>query len=304
MRKIYIWGAGAIGIAFAANLSSQGKDVTFVRSSIKKDSEGLFEVEAENLNGEILKQKIPMISADSFDDKDGISIVTAKSFANQGIASKISKVSNKIPIVIIQNGLNVENPFKEKNFENIFRCIVYTTSEKISLSHVKYRPIMPNPIGVVSGSENLLKAIVEIIETPNLRFAISDKIQVEIWSKAIINSAFNSICPLINIDNGIFHRDENAMKLAEELVVECIKVALAVDVNLDKKYILESILRISKMSDGQLISTLQDINNNRKTEIETLNCAIAKISNDIGKPELALKTRMLGEMILLKSSIK
>jgi len=304
MKKIYIWGAGAIGIAFAANLSSQGKDVTFVRSSIKKDSEGLFEVEAENLNGEILKQKIPMISADSFDDKNGISIVTAKSFANQGIASKISKVSNKIPIVIIQNGLNVENPFKQKNFENIFRCIVYITSEKISLSHVKYRPIMSNPIGVVSGSENLLKAIVEIIETPNLRFAISDKIQVEIWSKAIINSAFNSICPLINIDNGIFHRDKNAMKLAEELVVECIQVASEVDVNLDKKYILESILRISKMSDGQLISTLQDINNNRKTEIETLNCAIAKISDDIGKSELAFKTRMLGEMILLKSSIK
>lgn len=39
---------------------------------------------------------------------------------------------------------------------------------------------------------------------------------------------------------------------------------------------LQNVLAISKMSDGQKISTYQDILNKRETEIETLNLAVAK----------------------------
>lgn len=70
-------------------------------------------------------------------------------------------------------------------------------------------------------------------------------------------------------------------------------------VNLTQVEIMEQLLAISKRSDGQLISTLQDIQAGRKTEIESLNLEIARIaaSMQVKVP----KTELLGKMILAKS---
>jgi 2-dehydropantoate 2-reductase len=61
------------------------------------------------------------------------------------------------------------------------------------------------------------------------------------------------------------------------------------------------ILLVSKSSDGQLISTFQDILNKRQTEIETLNFAIVDIAKKLNKEELGRETKLLGELTRLKS---
>jgi 2-dehydropantoate 2-reductase len=64
--------------------------------------------------------------------------------------------------------------------------------------------------------------------------------------------------------------------------------------------VLQNVLSISEISDGQEISTYQDILNGRETEIETLNIAVenvAKTSNGIAVPVTAL----LGQMTKIKA---
>jgi 2-dehydropantoate 2-reductase len=64
---------------------------------------------------------------------------------------------------------------------------------------------------------------------------------------------------------------------------------------------MEQIMRISRASDGQLISTLQDIRTGRKTEIEFLNLEIARVAASM-QPKLYLpRIELLGKMILAKS---
>ena len=60
---------------------------------------------------------------------------------------------------------------------------------------------------------------------------------------------------------------------------------------------------ISQFSDGQLISSYQDILNKRTTEIERLNFAVVKMAEAIGKGHLVKETRLLGELTKLKSDI-
>jgi 2-dehydropantoate 2-reductase len=58
---------------------------------------------------------------------------------------------------------------------------------------------------------------------------------------------------------------------------------------------------ISKRSDGQLISTLQDIRSGRQTEIEFLNLEIARVAAAL-QPSLDLPSiELLGKMIAVKS---
>ncbi len=58
---------------------------------------------------------------------------------------------------------------------------------------------------------------------------------------------------------------------------------------------------ISKLSDGQFISTLQDIRNHRKTEIDTLNFEIVRLVTELNCENLCTETKLLGELTKAKS---
>ncbi len=125
----------------------------------------------------------------------------------------------------------------------------------------------------------------------------------EVWKKGIINTVFNSVCPLLDTDNGVFERDADAMAMAECLVKECVPVAQKINISIEVEEILEQILAISKRSSGQLISTLQDIRGNRETEIRFFNLEICRVARNLPPPiELPL-TRTLGLLTLKRSEI-
>jgi 2-dehydropantoate 2-reductase len=84
---------------------------------------------------------------------------------------------------------------------------------------------------------------------------------------------------------------------------ECIVVASAIGIKLDIEQLRQQMLTISRTADGQFISTLQDIRNRRETEIKSLNMEIVRIANEQDPKIQVDKTRLLGEMILLKSEI-
>ncbi len=66
---------------------------------------------------------------------------------------------------------------------------------------------------------------------------------------------------------------------------------------------MEQLLQISRSSDGQLISTLQDIRNGRETEIEFLNLEMARMAA-AQHPRIDLpRTELLGKMTLAKARL-
>ena len=66
---------------------------------------------------------------------------------------------------------------------------------------------------------------------------------------------------------------------------------------LSESELMEQLTRISKGSDGQLISTLQDIRAGRQTEIDYLNLEIARVAASL-QPALQLpRVELLGTMI-------
>jgi 2-dehydropantoate 2-reductase len=77
-------------------------------------------------------------------------------------------------------------------------------------------------------------------------------------------------------------------------------VAEGQGINLNRAEVMDSLLLISRSSDGQFISTLQDIRNHRPTEIATLNLAIAGMA---ATEQAIIQTRLLGQLTLLKSQL-
>jgi 2-dehydropantoate 2-reductase len=299
-ETIYILGSGAVGLPLAAYLVSDGKHAVAVRTSRSDVPRGTITVSVRN-GADDLRVPVETVSLSQLPHVDGMIAITAKSYANTSIAPELRSKAVGGPLVLLQNGVGVERAFLEAGFPRIYRCILYVTSQATAENAFAFRPITSSPIGIVKGNEPDLEKSVRALATSRFPFHPEKNIQRETWKKAIINSVFNSICPLLEVDNGIFVRDKAVASLAEEVVGECVTLTDRLSLGLTQAELMEQILRISKGSDGQLISTLQDIRNGRETEIEFLNLEIARVAASC-QPKIDLpRTAFLGQMILARS---
>jgi 2-dehydropantoate 2-reductase len=300
---IYIIGAGAIGKALAVFLKNQGKDVVLVRatSDDRSHEENLTVTLNDNSS---IQRSVTVTGLSGLEKLDGTVVLANKSFANQVIAERIKSTIGKSPVVVLQNGLNVEQSFIDHDFSTIYRCVLFATSQVISSNAIRFKPVAVSPIGVIKGNNAALKLVASALDSPHFRFNAIDNILPVVWKKTIANCVFNSICPLLDIDNGLFARDKTAMSVAERIIKECISVAREIGISLDVQEVIEMVRLISKSSDGQLISTLQDIKEGRETEIDSLNFTIAQIAKAAGKEHLAMETKLLGELTKLKAQLR
>ena len=61
-----------------------------------------------------------------------------------------------------------------------------------------------------------LQTIVKQLDTPEFGFKSEANIQHIIWKKAIANCVFNSVCPLLEADNGILYGMRRRLNLPED----------------------------------------------------------------------------------------
>jgi len=298
---IYIIGNGAIGKALAVFLKLENKNVTILRGTVNDGSINAEEITVTLPNQTEQKTEIEVNTINNFTALDGLIVLTTKSFGNQDIAHVLKGKVGTSPIVILQNGLGIEKPFIDNDFPEVYRCVLFATSQITGKNKLNFKPVASCPIGIVNGNEETQNKIAAQLNTANFQFKPELNINKVIWRKAIANSVFNSICPLLEVDNGIFYRDDQVMLIAKRIIAECISISKELGVSLEANEVIESLLQISKFSDGQLISTLQDINNNRLTEIDTLNLEIARIAATLGKENLVKETKILGELVKIKS---
>jgi 2-dehydropantoate 2-reductase len=302
MNTIFIIGAGAIGKSLAVALKREGKNVVILRGSIDDGSRHTEEIELVK-DDNVISETIEFNTLSNFRQLDGIIVLTNKSYGNEGLSNALKSKTKEAPVVILQNGLGVERVFIENDFPHIYRCVLFVTSQFTSAKQLRFKPVTTSPVGIIKGDADHLQAIVEKLNNTIFPFRAEIDIQPVIWKKAIINSVFNSVCPLLEIDNGIFHRDEEALTIAGRVIGECITIAKEKGVILKTDDVLETLLMISKSSDGQFISTLQDIRNKRKTEIDTLNFEIVRIARTLNKVNLVQETNLLGTLTLMKSNL-
>lgn len=306
----YILGAGAIGLSLAVHLArahhNSNHKVQLVRTSTQNIEQQAVTISLKGLHSsELSTAQVDVCSLNYLTDsqlteQQGVIIVTAKTFANETIAEHFKNQQIKLPIILMQNGIGIEEAFLQAGFKDVYRTILYSGGERTGEYEVEFKMVRSSPTGVIAGDKEKLNSIIEQINTAQFPFHVEDDIQKDIWKKSIANAVFNTICPLLEIDNGIFVRDTQSRNLASSIIHECIEVAKTQGVTLNHDTVLKQVLSISKGSEGQLVSTLQDIQKKQPTEIDSLNLKIASLAeaSDIKTP----LTKALGKLIQIKSS--
>ena len=149
------------------------------------------------------------------------------------------------------------------------------------------RPPDHRAIGRFRGRDadgRLLDEIAALVyAAPGSPVRISDDIEADLWTKLVMNCAYNAICALCGAPYGRMVASPEVRGVMREVVAEVVLVARAKGVELPGD-IADRAIKFADAMPQTMSSTAQDIAKGRRTEIDHLNGYVARQGEALGIP--------------------
>ena len=128
-------------------------------------------------------------------------LVTSKALSTVPSIPEILKpaISPKTTIVLIQNGIGIEEPYAKLYPNNsLLSTVVYLPATQISPGVVQHREVEVLHIGSYPASSDTTSAtrFADLLKAGGGSSTVHEDIQDERWSKLLINASWNPICAL------------------------------------------------------------------------------------------------------------
>jgi 2-dehydropantoate 2-reductase len=142
----------------------------------------------------------------------------------------------------------------------------------------------PTWIGELDGSRTpRLQALNDALQAAGLQPTIVDDIVSYIYTKLVLNSAINPICAAMGIRVGEIPRTPGADELQTRIIEEALAVLKAKGIKLADPDVMGSI-KAHCQAKFNKPSMLQHMEQGKRTEVDSLNGAIARIGRELGVP--------------------
>ena len=204
----------------------------------------------------------------------------------------------KTTIVLIQNGVGIEEPF-HKAFAKcaIISCVAWTGATQTSPGVVESTKsediqigLFPNSSLDATSERQKLDTFASLLRDGGTSFRVEDHIQVHRWSKVVWNAAWNSLTTLTMLDTQSWLSSSSGSEpMTRRLMREVIDVAKAIDVPLQYELIDQLLKKIRAMP-GIGSSMLTDCKNGRKMEVDVIFGVPVRKGRELGVPVPILET--------------
>lgn len=281
--KIAIAGSGALGSGFGAKLFQNGYDVTLIdswESHVKAIQTNGLHID---INGEHCHLEIPM-----YDSRDipedvlyDVVFLFPKSMQLKEVLDYIQPHINQSTIVVCtMNGLKHERLIEQYvELPQIVRGVTTWTAGIESPGYTHLMGSGPVEVGalVTEGTDNV-KTIVDILNQAELNGVLSDDLHQSIWKKICVNGTANALCTILECNLATLNQSDDAKNLIYKITQEIVHVATIDDVHLNLDEVFEYLIDLNDKVGPHYPSMYQDlINNHRKTEIDYINGAVARL---------------------------
>lgn len=277
--KIAIIGAGAMGSLYGGYLSKVSPEVYLVDvwqqhvDSINKNG-----LSIQERDGDVVVNPKAVSDASEIGYVD-LAIVFVKSIMTGSALGKNAALLGPDTIVLsLQNGYGNIDQIAE--FVDINNVIAGTTAHGATMlapGHIKHAGRGETHIGWVKGKDDKrIEEIAHIFQEAGFDTVISNNVMELIWSKLIVNVGINALTAVLKLKNGELLRQQETKDLMEMAIIEAVKVAEAAGISFKGEDMVKKVMDIAFATGENKSSMLQDILNNRRTEIDTINGAIVK----------------------------
>lgn len=290
-QHIAVVGAGAVGSFYGGMLARAGHRVTLIGrpAHVNAIAQAGLQLELANASGiETLRlhastELSALRSADLvlFCVKSTDSMVVAKAMAPYLAPAAL--------VMSLQNGVENAALIASQLPHAVIPTVVYVATEIPSPGHVKHHGRGELVIGTMKDSRlshptATLTALVGLFATAQVPVQVSQDVMAELWSKLMINCAFNAISALTQNPYAKLAALESIRHTQAVLVQEVIAVAQADGVALSETIAMQAVAQISITMGSQKSSTAQDMARRKPSEIDHLNGFIVRRGQALGIP--------------------
>lgn len=271
--NILVVGTGAIGSFYGGKLAMSGANVSaLVRSDyeyVKKNG-----ISIKSINGDfVFKPDEVVQKVEDYSKTPDCIIVSTKVIPSINTAEIIRpKVASNTAIVLIQNGIDIEEPIAKAFPENeIISCLAFIGVSKTGPGQINHQEYGRIVIGSYpEGSTKKVQQLQEMFNASNVPCAIDENIVSERWKKLIWNAPFNPISVIGGgITTDVIMNNSESLKLVKKIMNEVIDSANAFGHNLPRSLVDENIEITLKMKPYKP-SMLLDYENKRPLETEAI----------------------------------
>jgi 2-dehydropantoate 2-reductase len=293
VNTVAVLGAGAVGCYFGGMLARAGVPVALIGRARHVDAinaHGLF------LDGLHFQERIAVSASTDLSAARHAALVLfcVKSIDTEEAAKLLlPHIGPAAVVVSLQNGVDNVARIRSATGIEAIPAVVYVAAAMTAPGRVKHSGRGDLVMGDVWGNERLLRSLPDIagmFERAEVPCRVSDNVEGELWTKMIINCAYNAISALGRAKYAALVRDPLTRDLMQQVTEEAIAVARAGGVRLPDVDLMDAVWKIGDAMAEATSSTAQDIARGNPTEIDSLNGYIVRRGAELGVPTPANQT--------------
>lgn len=288
LPHVAVVGAGAVGCYYGGMLAAAGVPVTLIGRAQHVDAmrrDGLVIERAERRDVVRVDATTDVASASAAN----IVLVCVKSPDTIKTAAALEPhLRADTVLVSLQNGVENAQWIADAVGQTVLAAVVWVGAYMNGPGIVRHAGRGDLVLGIARacvdrpGAAARVREVAALFERAGVACPVADDIEAALWSKLIVNCAFNAISAVGRARYGRMARTPEIRTLMESAVREALAVARASGVTLDDDAMLASVWRTAEALPTQYSSTAQDIVRGKPTEVDMLNGLIARRGEAVG----------------------
>ena len=282
-------GAGAVGSFYGAMLARAGQRVVMIgrrphveaiqRDGLKLDMAG----QVETLRAEASAELAAVQGAD-------LVLFCVKSTDTDTVASELAPLLEPHAVVLsLQNGVENAATIARHVRQTVVPAVVYVATAMAGPGTVRHFGRGDLVFGALNadarhdaGVSAVLRDLVTLFGSADVKVTISNDVMAELWSKLMVNCAYNAISALAQAPYARLAAQPEVRDIQHAIVREVVALAQAEGIALQLEPSLQAMERIAIAMPAQLSSTAQDMARRKPSEIDHLNGFIARRGRELG----------------------
>jgi len=192
-------------------------------------------------------------------------------------------------VISLQNGVDNVERIRSATGIDVMAAVVYVAADMTAPGHVKHSGRGDLILGDLPGREQKdgarqlqLERIASLFERSGVPCRLSGNVEGELWTKMIINCAYNAISALGRARYYRLTGNRWTREVMVKVVEEALAVARAAAVRLPDFNMVGAALAISEAMANATSSMAQDLARRRPTEIDSLNGFVSRRGAELG----------------------
>ena len=286
LKRVAVYGAGAVGCYFGARLAEAGTPVTLIGRAAHVDAirrDGLlFESGGAQRRIRIDAETRP----EAVRDADAVLFCVKTRDTDAAARQLVPLLRPGAVVVSLQNGVDNVERMRTSGIDAL-GAVVYVAAAMTGLGHLRHSgrgDLVVGEYGVAApGPSERVHEVAALFERCGVPCRIETDIRVGLWNKLVTNCAYNAISALARSRYGPMLADAGTRGLMREAIAECVAVAHAEGIAIgDAGTQYDAAIELGKAMTGASSSTAQDLAQGRLTEIDSLNGYVATRGEALG----------------------